>query len=557
MHIHIYRWVYGVLFLFICAAVVGFLHKFTIESDTITYINWDTSVRLENDGSQVPIDANTVSNNSNLAGTYFFSGLLPEGLSRGSLYFEISGANITLYINDEEIYHSLVASSDISSIMHVEIPIPEGCKGTISMDYELVDETGTLFPPILRFVPENLEMIQQYAFANRTALPTGAAALAFVLIFGIFLIGVVMHQTDFSLIPLLLAAAGQTIFQISQSEGLFFLPEYLADILGRHWIGPAVCVALVLYLVMNRKKQFWRQFGIACILSAAALLVLYLISLASDGSLAIYINSSVLALFRSGYYDGIIYWLTWWLNIVCGLIAALNTMSTVVQQRIKSQEISLKNQLLLDSCTSMEHRMKEEAGLRHEYNHNLMALNTLYQKGDMKGLKSLLEQLTQQNDALTQTHFTKNFTVNAIMQDAAMRASKQKTRLLAQIDISEKINMAEQDLCSLLMNILDNALESCQKVEPAEKRQIHLRMITWQGVLVIQCENPYNGERIIKKNGGFASTKQDNTAHGNGTQIMHAIVKKYNGQLDMFAQDGNFIVQTALQLSDKNPPAFS
>ena len=138
-----------------------------------------------------------------------------------------------------------------------------------------------------------------------------------------------------------------------------------------------------------------------------------------------------------------------------------------------------------------------------------------------------------------------------------MRASKQKTRLLAQIDISEKINMAEQDLCSLLMNILDNALESCQKVEPAEKRQIHLRMIAWQGVLVIQCENPYNGERIIKKNGGFASTKQDNTAHGNGTQIMHAIVKKYNGQLDMFAQDGNFTVQTALQLSDKNPPAFS
>ncbi len=65
---------------------------------------------------------------------------------------------------------------------------------------EIIDGENILFPPFIRFMPDELKDTPTFAIANRIALPTGAAALAFVLIFGIFLLSITLGQINFSLI---------------------------------------------------------------------------------------------------------------------------------------------------------------------------------------------------------------------------------------------------------------------------------------------------------------------------------------------------------------------
>ena len=96
---HILRWICPVLFLSACIIVIWFLHLFTVESDSMQEIQWQTAVKMERDGTQTPISTDELTQSTNYSGTYHFTGILPEGLSSGYLLFEISGANLSLFLN--------------------------------------------------------------------------------------------------------------------------------------------------------------------------------------------------------------------------------------------------------------------------------------------------------------------------------------------------------------------------------------------------------------------------------------------------------------------------
>ena len=66
----------------------------------------------------------------------------------------------------------------------------------------------------------------------------------------------------------------------------------------------------------------------------------------------------IISFFRYGYYDGALYWITWRLTMVCGLISAHIAVRSFARQRIETQGSALKNQLLLDSYMSLKQRTK-------------------------------------------------------------------------------------------------------------------------------------------------------------------------------------------------------
>lgn len=282
------------------------------------YITWDSSVRILSDGTEVPFETNTYSNTSDAKGSYRFSSHLPEGLPEGSLIFETSGCSVTLYLNGTEIYRSSAATSqDVALMSQATIPLPQGATGTITMDYTVLDSYGAMFPPLLRFMPTFFTDLQATALANRAALPAGAAALAFLLVTSLFLLGVMSQQPDLRLLPLMGAALGLTFYQMIQEQGFRFLPEAVWQFFSRPAISLGIIFLLLLYLFVNRSRHFFRHLGIVTAWSAAGLAVAYLVSLWQGSYLSSYINSEVSILINNGFYGGLTYWLILWLTIVC------------------------------------------------------------------------------------------------------------------------------------------------------------------------------------------------------------------------------------------------
>ena len=196
--------------------------------------------------------------------------------------------------------------------------------------------------------------------------------------------------------------------------------------------------------------------------------------------------------------------------------------------------------------------MRDSAAFRHELRHQVTALDVLYQQKDFDGLGNLLNNLKQQETSLAQTQFTENFTVNAILQDAASRATQADTAFTAQVHIPEKLTISENDLCTLLMNMLDNALEACERVEKPTERFIRFKADVKTGFLAVKCENRYAGSLKEDGHGKLQTTKPDAQTHGFGLPQMSVVAEKYHSLLDIsYTADHVFIVQTALMLPKK------
>lgn len=542
------RWIFPALFFLAAIAIIWFLHLFVEVDVSMSYINWDTSVQIFSDGTEEPFSYEAYSTDTSLSGTYRFTGTLPENLPAGNLLLEITGLDVALALDGETLCHAQAFPAEGTwSMSQVTVPLPENASGELILTCEILDGTQAMFPPLLRFLPEDLNMVQDTAFANRAAFPAGAAALALLLVFGIFLLGVSQKSPDFSLIPLLFATFGLIVSQIIPMEGYYFLPQAAVRVLGGQAIPFLVVLLLLVYLAMNRRRRFWKYLITAAAWSAGALLVCFLVSLVKDGYLSRYINDALLPELRSGYYDGFLYWVSLWLAFVCAMISAYGVMQNLAGHLANEQNLRMKNRMVTESYHALEEWALQDAERRHEYRHQLTALQCQYENRDYEGVGRLLQQFLAHPKF--QVSFTGNTAINTILQGAAAKADRQGIPFTASVHVPDSLNIPDTDLCALLMNMLDNALEAAQ--DPAHSVTPYIRIhIKAAGLyLAIKCENSFSGEIREDKHGKLLTTKADSAAHGFGIPQMERVAEKYHSLLKIsYTDTGNFTVETALRI---------
>lgn len=545
------RRICSLIFLLLCIAVIWFLHSFTTENKAVVYLDWQAAVQIQPNGTETPFHTENYTNLPQAGGSYRFTAALPEGLGSGSLLFETAGEELTLLLNGKELYRSSVTSPEgVLNMAQATVPLPENTAGELTMTCTLLDATNVLFPPLLRFVPDEYNDVSAYAYANRLSIPSGAAAVAALLVAGLFLLGIVRGKTDWSLIPLFLAAVGLTFYRLIQGLGFHFLPASVFGVLnwpGFSWLTP---LALLVFLAANRHRNFWRLFGRFVLWSGGVLIVFYLISLWRGGYLSSYLNSEIASLFQTGRYDGLLYWLTLWMTFISTLIAAYEVAHSFARQQAHTQALELKNRLIMGSYQAILTKMRDSAAQRHEFKHLVTALDALYRQQDYEQLGIMLAELKEQESRFAKLEFTENFTINAILQNAALQAAQKTIPFDAQVFTPKELTIPEKDLCVLLMNMLDNALEACAKMDSSKKHFVRIHIGVKNGFLTVKCENSYAGELKKDEEGRLVSLKEDQESHGFGIVQMSAVAEKYHSMLDISysEKDHIFTVQTALKL---------
>lgn len=102
---------------------------------------------------------------------------------------------------------------------------------------------------------------------------------------------------------------------------------------------------------------------------------------------------------------------------------------------------------------------------------------------------------------------------------------------------------AEDDLCIIIANLLENAMEYCQRA--SSHLTVTLTFRTYQSHLIIHCENPIEESIDIEHLGTFTS-KSDTKHHGFGIQNIKDIVTHYNGTINFDSTNHIFIVDIIL-----------
>lgn len=545
------HWLLALLFLALCVLTLGFLHIFTRSDSPFQYPAWEAGWVVAADGSLRDYDLQAGPPALEEGEYVRLSTTVPSRAENQWLIFEVTGLELALFLDGEELYCSTARlPQNTAGQGQVQIPLPVGPAAELVMDLRpLGDDESGMFPPLLRLTADLTDYTGTLAYANLYAFPAGASALAMILVWGLFLLGLAYGKPDWSLLPLTLAAGGLTVYRLCQGTGYYFLPAGVLAVLTWPGMGVLTAAALMAYLLMNRRRAFWRALALAALWSVLILVLAVGASMVLGGRLDEYLGDVVRNLFQ-GHYDISVYWVTLWLVAVCVFLSTRSLVRTLARTQAETQALQVKNQLALDSYHSIQRKLRESAALRHEFSHQLATLTVLAQQGDLAALRSCLEELSGQSGRSAQAALSQNPIVNAILRDAQSRAEDLGIRFEASAPLPEGLAIPDRDLCALLMNMLDNALEGAAGTPEGTRPYLRFSAKLKSGFLVIRCENSYSGRLSADDRGHLRSTKEDPDSHGFGMSQMSAIAEKYMSILDVSYTGQAFTVQTALKLPE-------
>ena len=187
----------------------------------------------------------------------------------------------------------------------------------------------------------------------------------------------------------------------------------------------------------------------------------------------------------------------------------------------------------------------------HEIRHHMNALSAYLKERDYMGAEEYIHKFADDAGQLPFVTYTANTLVNSILSEFSEKAKRCKVKVDYSIIIGSQLNMEDIDLCRMLNNILENAVEGCKKVS-GERRFIRLNLHSKEIFLFVKCENGCDEGSLRVANGKYRSTKRDISKHGYGLKIMGEIAEKYNGILSVQVHNGLFSVTTTLCLDEKN-----
>ena len=158
--------------------------------------------------------------------------------------------------------------------------------------------------------------------------------------------------------------------------------------------------------------------------------------------------------------------------------------------------------------------------------------------------------MTQLVDTYDSIFKTGNKTIDLELTEKEILCRNKNIRFTSLLDGKRFSFMHESDLYSLFGNLLDNAIEACEKLQDPEKRVVSLTSETSRGFLCLHEENYFEGS-LQFENGLPQTTKKDRFFHGIGTKSLALIAQKYGGSMSMQTRGDIFVVDMLFPLAEE------
>ena len=179
------------------------------------------------------------------------------------------------------------------------------------------------------------------------------------------------------------------------------------------------------------------------------------------------------------------------------------------------------------------------AAYRHDMRHHFSLLQGLASKGRTEEIKEYLRTAQSDIDAITPIRFCENETVNLILSAFATKAKHSDIQLTVEAKLPDSLTFSDTELCSLLSNALENAIQATEKIANSDERHIKLRIFSKNNKLCLDIRNTYQTEPLFHQ--GLPVSQEP--GHGFGIKSMAHIVEKHGGVYRFSVEDGWFIFQ--------------
>ena len=184
-------------------------------------------------------------------------------------------------------------------------------------------------------------------------------------------------------------------------------------------------------------------------------------------------------------------------------------------------------------------------GWRHDYRNHIQLLKMYAQNGDLDAIRAYLDALETDLTRVDTVVKTGNRMADAILNSKISLAKSKHIPVRADAHIPVALAVSDLDLCVILGNLFDNAIEASLRL-PEEERMIRVYMDTKGAQLYISFTNLAAGGKQKKENGRFRSTK--GAGHGFGLFRIDSVVGRLGGYIRRASEAGAFTTEILLPL---------
>ena len=213
---------------------------------------------------------------------------------------------------------------------------------------------------------------------------------------------------------------------------------------------------------------------------------------------------------------------------------------SLFSKQIDKRIAAYQRELIETHYQEVDNMYRKMRGWRHDYRNHIQAMKVMAANGNMDGIKAYLDELDTDLNTVDTVVKTGNAMADAILNSKISLAQSKSIAVHCDAHIPVKLQMSELDLCCILGNLFDNAIEASLSL-PVRERRIRVYMYMKGTQLYISFTNFTSGRKLNRVGNIFKTSKGD--GHGFGLVRIDNIIERLGGYLSRNSEDGAFTTE--------------
>ena len=228
------------------------------------------------------------------------------------------------------------------------------------------------------------------------------------------------------------------------------------------------------------------------------------------------------------------------------LLHSYKNLSEKMELEMAKTALLQKLDVAEEQIVLLNEAQTQTAVYQHDMRHHMMMLKSFLDTEKYEQAEAYICKVQADLEAITPKRFCENETVNLLCTSFVKKAERMDVRLQVKVDLPQELSVSDTELCSVVSNGLENALNAAAAVE-ASRRWVEFSCSIKQNKLLLEIQNPYDGE-VILQDGLPVSARE---GHGYGCQSIRTITERHRGLCSFEPGDGLFVLRAVLPVRKK------
>jgi sensor histidine kinase regulating citrate/malate metabolism len=230
------------------------------------------------------------------------------------------------------------------------------------------------------------------------------------------------------------------------------------------------------------------------------------------------------------------------------IFAAYYLIAIAIAQTKRHQQLEQQLALQRDHYRKLNDSIYDTRVIRHDMRHHLVMLLEFLGKNDAAAAQEYLNKLCNFYDDSALPTVCRNQSADALICHYLKLAKQKDIKFGTNLYIPDNLGINDLDLCVIIGNCLENAIEACCKLSDAKLRFIDIKATINKGYLVITIANSFNG--LIKQQGDYAYSSKEGTEHGIGLNSVKTLAAKYQGNCSLLVKEQVFTLFISIKIPE-------